>query len=105
MMASTRRTPSPTARSSSSKRRWRGDARPWDQLSAERRTQWARRMEVYAAQTEHLDRAIGRLLDAIRRLGVERDTLVLFLSDNGGAAEDPNRGDPSAPIGSRDSYR
>jgi arylsulfatase len=83
----------------------RGNVPPWDQLSAEQRKQWARRMEVYAAQTEHLDRAIGRLLDTVRRLGVEQDTLVLFLSDNGGAAEDPNRGDPAAPIGDRDSYR
>jgi arylsulfatase len=83
----------------------RGNVQPWDQLSDEQRKQWSRRMEVYAAQTEHLDRAIGRLLDAVRRLGVEQDTLVLFLSDNGGAAEDPNRGDPSAPIGSRDSFR
>jgi arylsulfatase len=83
----------------------RGNVPPWDQLSDEQRKQWARRMEVYAAQTEHLDRAIGKLLDAVRRLGVEQDTLVIFLSDNGGAAEDPNRGDPWAPLGGRDSFR
>jgi len=82
----------------------RGVVKPWDQLDDERRKQWSRRMEVFAAQTELLDRAIGRLLGAIQRLGVEQDTLVIFLSDNGGAAEDPNQGDPSATIGSRDSY-
>ena len=83
----------------------RGNQKPWNELSDEQRKEWARRMEVYAAQTEHLDRAIGRVLDELKRLGVEDNTLVIFLSDNGGAAEDPNRGDKSAPIGSRDSYR
>lgn len=83
----------------------RGVQKPWNELSAEQRQEWARRMEVYAAQTEHLDRAIGRVLDELKRLGVENNTLVIFMSDNGGAAEDPNSGDKSAPIGSRDSYR
>ncbi|HEX7653560.1 MAG TPA: arylsulfatase, partial [Verrucomicrobiae bacterium] len=83
----------------------RGNARPWDQLSPEMRTQWARRMEVYAAQTEHLDRGVGRVMAELHRLGVESNTVVLFLSDNGGAAEDPNGGDKMAPIGSRDSFR
>jgi arylsulfatase A-like enzyme len=82
-----------------------GNNKPWDQLTDEQRQQWARRMEVYAAQTEHMDRAIGRVLDTLKRLGVEENTLVIFLSDNGGAAEDPNKGNKSAPIGSRDSFR
>jgi arylsulfatase A-like enzyme len=30
-----------------------------------------------------LDAAVGRILDALRRLDLERDTLVIFLSDNG----------------------
>jgi len=83
----------------------RGRNKPWDQLTDDQREQWARRMEVYAAQTEHLDRQIGRLLDHLKKLGVETNTLVLFLSDNGGAAEDPNNGDKSVPIGHRDSFR
>ena len=83
----------------------RGNNKPWNELTDEQRKQWSRRMEVYAAQTEHLDRAIGRLLAEIQKLGVERNTVVIFLSDNGGAAEDPNGGDKSAPIGSRDSWR
>lgn len=83
----------------------RGKNKPWDQLTDEQRKQWARRMEVYAAQTEHLDRAIGRLLDELKKLGVEKNTLVIFLSDNGAAAEDPNGGNKSVPIGDRDSFR
>lgn len=83
----------------------RGHNQPWDQLTAAQCRQWARRMEVYAAQTEHLDTQIGRVLAELRQLGVASNTLVIFLSDNGGAAEDPNGGDKSAVIGSRDSFR
>lgn len=83
----------------------RGNAKPWDELSDDKKKEWARRMEVYAAQTEHLDRDIGRLLDEIKKLGAEENTVVIFLSDNGGAAEDPNGGDKSVPIGDRDSWR
>lgn len=83
----------------------RGNARPWNQLTDDQRKQWARRMEVYAAQTEHMDRDIGRLMDELKRLGVAENTLVICLSDNGGAAEDPNSGDHSVPIGHRDSFR
>ncbi|NIK58487.1 arylsulfatase [Kribbella shirazensis] len=48
----------------------------------------ARRMEVYAAQVEVMDAGIGRILDAVDALGRTDDTVVMFLSDNGGCAED-----------------
>ena len=47
-----------------------------------------RRMEVYAAQIERLDRNVGRILEAIRKSGQEDNTLVMFLADNGGCAEE-----------------
>jgi arylsulfatase A-like enzyme len=37
----------------------------------------------YQAMVESLDACIGRLLAALREKGVERDTLLLFTSDNG----------------------
>ena len=83
----------------------RGRVKAWNELPDDKKKEWARRMEVYAAQTEHLDRDIGRLLEELKHLGVDQNTVVIFLSDNGGAAEDPNAGDPSAPIGDRDSFR
>jgi arylsulfatase len=52
-----------------------------------RRAWEASRMEVYAAQVESMDRAIGRLLQTLRTTGVADNTLLLFLSDNGGCAE------------------
>jgi len=46
-----------------------------------------RRMEVYAAQIESLDRGIGRVLEALQAAGLADNTLVMFLADNGGCAE------------------
>lgn len=58
----------------------------WDQ---EEHKQWqARRMEVYAAQVTRMDAGIGRLVDALQATGRLENTLFLFLSDNGGCAED-----------------
>jgi uncharacterized sulfatase len=57
------------------------------------------RERVYAAMIRSLDRGVGRVLDALRANGLEENTLVLFTSDNGGAAyiglpdiNDPFRG-------------
>lgn len=47
----------------------------------------AERMAVYAAMVDCMDQNIGRLLEQLKRLGQYEDTLVLFLSDNGGCAE------------------
>lgn len=47
-----------------------------------------RRMAVYAAMIHSMDRAIGRVLEALRRSGSYEDTLIMFLSDNGGCAEE-----------------
>ena len=41
---------------------------------------------VYAAMVESVDDAVGKVMGAVRELGMEKDTLVLFTSDNGGFA-------------------
>ena len=46
------------------------------------------RMAVYAAQIDRMDQNIGRIIAKLRELGVEQNTLVMFLSDNGGCAEE-----------------
>ena len=60
---------------------------PWSELSESRRRVEARKMEVYAALVENLDVHVGRLLDYLRTEGLSKNTLVIFLSDNGAAAE------------------
>lgn len=82
----------------------RGEVRGWDQLPPEKRDEWARRMEIYAAQVTRMDENIGRVLAQLDAMGVADHTLVIFLSDNGGAAEDPHRGQADAELGSRDSF-
>lgn len=44
----------------------------------------------YLAAVTCMDEAIGELLDTLRELGLERDTLVLFMSDNGGSGNGGN---------------
>lgn len=56
--------------------------------SAEHKEWLTRRMEVYAAQIDRMDQGIGRILTVLEETGQMDDTLILFLSDNGGCAED-----------------
>lgn len=46
-----------------------------------------RRMAVYAAQIARMDHGIGRITTKLKEQGIEKDTLLLFLADNGGCAE------------------
>jgi arylsulfatase A-like enzyme len=41
---------------------------------------------AYAAMILNLDRNIGRVLDKIRDEGIEKETIVIFVSDNGGVS-------------------
>jgi arylsulfatase A-like enzyme len=46
------------------------------------------------ALVEHLDEGVGRVLDTLRETGMERDTLVVFASDNGGSLPHAANNDP-----------
>ena len=59
---------------------------PWEEVSD--KTWQARRMEVYAAQIDRMDQGIGRVLDALEETGQLENTLIFFLADNGGCAEE-----------------
>ncbi|MBK8073336.1 MAG: sulfatase-like hydrolase/transferase [Ramlibacter sp.] len=41
-------------------------------------------IHTYRRMIQHMDEGIGWVMDALRRHGLERDTLVVFTSDNGG---------------------
>jgi arylsulfatase len=51
--------------------------KPWQEL----------RMAVYAAMVETMDSGVGGILTALQETGAAGNTLVLFLSDNGGKAD------------------
>lgn len=59
----------------------------WSSLPEDRRHDLARRMAVYAAMVDHLDRALGRVVSDLNRHGQLDQTLILFLSDNGACWE------------------
>jgi arylsulfatase len=61
---------------------------PWTELSEEERRVEAREMELYAAMVSNLDHHVGRLIAALEESGELDNTLIVFMSDNGAAAED-----------------
>lgn len=86
--------------------RWR--LSPRDQLApawndVANKEKWDLKMAVYAAMIDRMDHGVGRVMDKLRELGKEEDTLVAFLSDNGGCAEHIDC-TPHIPPGGVDSY-
>lgn len=73
---------------------WQTSDQPWEDL----------RMSVYAAMIDRMDQNIGRVLQTLKEVGVERNTLVLFLSDNGGCAEEPGGRNAQLTPGPREFY-
>lgn len=74
----------------------------WSALTAEERDRFDHIMATYAACVQRMDQAVGDLVAGLKARGVFDNTLILFMSDNGGNAEqgpdgrtegDPTRGD------------
>jgi arylsulfatase len=80
----------------------------WETVSPADQDQWDLRMAVYAAMIDRMDQGIGRLLGELERAGKLDNTLVIFLSDNGGCGIDPPRttagSDPNIPPGPQGGY-
>lgn len=83
----------------------------WNMLSAAEKDHWDTRMAIYAAMIDRMDQCIGQVLDKVKAIGRERNTLVIFLSDNGGSGDTvrewsyvtPKTGEPGS-VHSIDSY-
>ena len=58
----------------------------WDRMNDKSWQQ--RRMEVYAAQVDALDHGVGKILEGIEQSGTRDNTLVIFVSANGGCPEE-----------------
>ncbi|MDJ1467727.1 arylsulfatase [Xanthocytophaga flava] len=59
----------------------------WDQLRQTEKEAWDLKMAVYAAMIDRLDYNIGRILAKLTELGVDKNTYIFFLSDNGASHE------------------
>ena len=61
---------------------------PWVDLDAEQQRHESRKMELYAAMVSNLDGHVGRLVEYLKAKNLYDNTLIIFMSDNGAAAED-----------------
>ncbi len=79
------------------------DSRAYDWDSANQ--VWEdRRMATYAAMVDEMDHQIGRLVQTLRALGQIENTLIIFLADNGGCAEEPGGRNPDWLPGVKEYY-
>jgi len=63
----------------------------WNSLPEDRRADLARRMAIYAAMVDRMDQNIGRVVSDLKQTGELKNTMIVFLSDNGACAEwDPH---------------
>jgi len=63
---------------------------------SERKVRLIQNHAVYAGMVEAMDTAVGIVLDTLDRLGLSENTLVFFMSDNGGLAT--SEGHPTANV-------
>ena len=91
--------------------RWELESRPdaipaWASLTDEQKRRYDDMMAIYAAMIDEVDQSVGKLVRSLRERGQLDNTLILFLSDNGGNAEagvegryrGENPGDPHSNV-------
>jgi arylsulfatase len=66
----------------------------WDQTTEEEKKLFLRQVDVYAAYLAYTDHEIGRVIDAVDKMGKLDNTIIIYISgDNGASAE-------GSPLGS-----
>lgn len=80
----------------------------WDSLSKEEQDLWDLRMATYAAMVDRMDQGIGKVVAQLEAQGELDNTLIVFLSDNGGCHEEVYKWDivhdQSGKTGAPDSF-
>lgn len=76
---------------------WPKDLLPdWNTLSPDEKKLFIRQVNVYAAYLAYTDYEIGRVIDAVDKMGKLKDTLIIYISgDNGSSAEGTLIGTPN----------
>ena len=73
----------------------------WENADEQRKRDWPLEMALYAAMIDHMDQNIGRVIEKLKEMGQFENTLILFLSDNGGCHTTPSfpylDGEPGGP--------
>lgn len=81
--------------------------KPWKSLTYDEQEYWQLRQEVYAAMIDHVDQGIGKILAKLKALGKDKNTLIVFISDNGAQGGNGLRPYPqrnTGPVGTAGSY-
>ncbi|WP_256439268.1 arylsulfatase [Pseudozobellia sp. WGM2] len=89
------------------------DIKPWEPLSEKEKKDMDLLMSIYAAQIDRMDQGIGKVLERLEQKNIAENTLIVFLSDNGGSHEGGPEGqdfwgnfrDENIRPGSGDSYQ
>ena len=55
----------------------------WNKLTYDEKEFWKAKMEVYAAMVDNMDQNVGKVLDKLKALKKDENTLIVFISDNG----------------------
>ncbi len=63
----------------------------WESLTEKEKDFEDLRMAIFAAMVDRMDQAIGRVLATLKAQGQDQNTLIMFLSDNGGSPYDRGR--------------
>lgn len=80
------------------------DYYPWNGLSEEKKDTLDQEMAVFAAMIDNMDQNIGRVLDKLEKNGKLKNTLIIFLSDNGSCPYTNNE-TPQIQPGPANSFR
>lgn len=85
------------------------DVPAWAALTYDEQQLWQRKMEVYAAMLDRADQGVGTIVNTLKELKKDQNTLVIFISDNGAPAEDvahwgDKAGNNKGPVGTSGSF-
>jgi len=75
----------------------------WSEVAETDKLTWQARMEVYAAQIDNMDQGIAKIIAMLKKNKQIDNTLIVFLSDNGGNEEMENNEMPKMPLSAIDS--
>ena len=81
-----------------------GKVPDWDSLTEADKADFDLRLAVNAAQIDCMDQGIGRIVEKLEAINQLDNTMIVFLSDNGGTREDYSNPDLTAPIGEVNSF-